>query len=111
MESILTSIKKMLGITEEYTVFDIDIIIHINTVFADLHLLGVGPEEGFSIENADSKWSDFIPADSKQFNSVKTYIYQRVKLLFDPPSSSAVMDSMQRQIDKFEWSLNIIADS
>lgn len=111
MDSILTSIKKMLGITEEYTHFDDDIVIHINSVFADLHLLGVGPDDCFSIEDDTAIWADFIPDDDKRFNSVKTYIYQRVKLLFDPPASSAVMDSMQRQIDKFEWSLNIIAES
>ena len=111
MESILTSIKKMLGITEEYTHFDADIIMHINTVFADLHLLGVGPDECFSIEGDGAIWDEFIPYDDKRFSSVKTYVYQRVRLLFDPPASSAVMDSMQRQIDKFEWTLNVIAES
>lgn len=111
MKSILTSIKKMLGITEEYEHFDADIIMHINTVFADLHLLGVGPKNAFFIEDASATWDQFIPDNDPKFNSVKTYIYQRVRLLFDPPASSAVMDSMQRQIDKFEWSLNIIAES
>jgi hypothetical protein len=110
MESILTSIKKMLGITEEYTHFDPDIIMHINTVFADLHLLGVGPEEGFSIEDEKATWDEFI-SENVKLNAVKTYMHHRVRLLFDPPTSSVVMASIEKQIAKFEWSLNVIAES
>ena len=83
MESILTSIKKMLGITEEYTHFDADIIMHINSVFVTLRQLGVGPKEGFRIEDEASLWSDFISEDDMRFESVKTYIYLKVRLLFD----------------------------
>ena len=110
MESILTSIKKMLGITDEYTHFDADIIMHINSVFADLNLLGVGPEEGFSIEDGTSTWDEFI-SDNVKLNAVKTYMHHRVRLLFDPPTSSVVMTSIEKQIAKFEWSLNVIAES
>lgn len=110
MESILTSTKKMLGITEEYTQFDPDIIMHINSVFADLNLLGVGPKEGFYIEDEKSTWDDFI-SDNVKLNAVKTYMHHRVRLLFDPPTSSVVMEAMKEQIKKFEWSLNVIAES
>lgn len=110
MESILTSIKKMLGITEEYEQFDADLIMHINSVFSILTQLGVGPSEGFSIKGKTDVWSDFIPNDPK-LESVKSYIYMKVKLLFDPPLSSTVMESMNRMISEFEWRLNVQAET
>lgn len=111
MESILTSIKKLLGITEEYTHFDTDIIVHINSVFATLNQLGVGPTEGYSIEDEIDSWSDFLGDKEKLLNSVKTYTYLKVKLLFDPPLSSAVIESMNRQIAELEWRINVMAES
>lgn len=110
MESILTSIKKLLGITEEYDQFDPDIIMHINSVFMILTQLGVGPAEGFSIEDDTAVWTDFIQ-DAKKLESVKTYIYLKVKLAFDPPLSSAVIESMNRLINELEWRLNVAAES
>lgn len=110
MESILTSIKKLLGITEEYDQFDPDIIMHINSVFMILTQLGVGPPEGFSIEDDTAVWTDFIQ-DIKKLESVKTYIYLKVKLAFDPPLSSAVIESMNRLINELEWRLNVAAES
>lgn len=111
MESILTSIKKMLGITEEYTHFDADLIMHINSVFVTLRQLGVGPKEGFRIEDKTSLWSDFISEDDMRFESVKTYIYLKVRLLFDPPLNSAVIESINRISNELEWRLNIEAES
>lgn len=110
MESILTSIKKLLGITEEYDQFDPDIIMHINSVFMILTQIGVGPAEGFSIEDDTAVWTDFIQ-DVKKLESVKTYIYLKVKLAFDPPLSSAVIESMNRLINELEWRLNVAAES
>lgn len=110
MESILTSIKKFLGIEKEYEHFDPDIIMHINSVFMDLTQIGVGPAEGFSIEDDTSAWTDFIP-DTKNLQAVKSYIYLRVRLLFDPPSSSAVIEAMNRDIQRYEWRLNVAAES
>lgn len=111
MESILTSIKKMLGIDEEYTHFDADIIMHINSVLMILTQLGVGPEGGFMIEDDTSTWIDFIPeANAAQLHAVKSYIYMKVKLIFDPPLSSAVIEAMNRQISEFEWRLNVAVD-
>lgn len=109
-DSILTSIKKLLGITEEYTHFDPDIIIHINSVFMILTQLGVGPPEGFSIRDKEAVWSDYL-TNSIQFESVKTYIYMKVKLMFDPPLSSSVMEAMNGMIAELEWRLNIEAES
>ena len=109
MESILTSIKKLLGIEEEYTQFDADIIMHINTVFLNLTQLGVGPSEGFLIEDGAAIWNDFI-GDSSQLQAVKTYMYLKVKLLFDPPLSSSVTESMNRMIAELEWRLNVAVD-
>ena len=110
MESILISIKKLLGITEEYDQFDPDIIMHINSVFMVLTQLGVGPSEGFSIEDDTSVWSDFIQ-DANKIETIKSYIYLKVKLLFDPPLSSAVIDSTNRLINELEWRLNVAAES
>jgi hypothetical protein len=109
MESILTSIKKMLGIAEEYTHFDADLIMHINSVFAILTQIGVGPSEGFSIEDDTDVWTDFIQ-DNKKLESVKSYTYMKVKLLFDPPLSSSVIESMNRIISELEWRIQVAAD-
>lgn len=111
MESILTSIKKMLGLAEEYEHFDADIIMCINAVFADLAQIGVGPAEGFYIEDETSVWTDFIP-DLTKLQSVKTYMFLRVKLLFDPASvGSSTLASYERQIAQWEWRLNVEAES
>lgn len=109
MESILTSVKKMLGITEEDTHFDPDVIMHINSVFMVLNQLGVGPSEGFYIEDDGDEWTDFIP-NNQQLDLVKSYIFLRVKLLFDPPASSTVLQSMNQMISEFEFRLNVAVD-
>lgn len=108
-ESILTSIKKLLGIAEEYTQFDTDIIIHINTVFMTLQQLGIGPEEGFSIIDSEAVWTDFME-NSILLNSVKTYIYLKVKLLFDPPLSSSTIECFNKVIAELEWRMNSKVD-
>lgn len=111
MDSILTSIKKMLGIEAEYTHFDEDIIMHINSVFMDLNQLGVGPEEGFAIEDDFATWVDFTPDVRKQ-QAVKSYMYLRVKLLFDSSTLPAsVIAAMERLIDRWEFRLNVSAES
>lgn len=109
-ESILTSIKKLLGIDENYTHFDADIIMHINSVFSILTQMGVGPANGFSITGKDEKWEEFISDKKNEFSIVKSYVYQKVRLLFDPPLSSAAIESINRQISEFEWRLFIAAD-
>ena len=109
-DSILTSIKKLLGITEEYEHFDQDIIIHINSVFMILNQLGVGPTNGFSITDKTAVWSDFI-SEEANLESVKSYIYLKVRLLFDPPTTSAVMESMNRMISELEFRLNVSVES
>lgn len=109
MESILLSIKKLLGIEEDYKHFDVDIIMHINSVFMILTQLGVGPSEGFQIKDELASWNDFI-SDTIKLESVKSYMYLKVKLLFDPPSSSSIIDSMNRMISEFEWRLNVLAE-
>ena len=112
MESILTSIKKLLGIAEEYEHFDSDIVMHINTVFMNLTQLGVGPPEGFIIEDETSVWSDFISnVTAVKMDAIKSYIYLKVKLLFDPPLSSAGIESINRMISELEWRLNVAAES
>lgn len=111
MESILTSIKKMLGVAEDYDYFDADIIMHINSVFMTLNQLGVGPAEGFSIEDDTSIWTDFIP-DVNQLQAVKSYMYLQVKILFDSASlGAATLAAYERQIQQFEWRLNVAAES
>lgn len=102
MESILTSVKKLLGITEEYKHFDADIIMHINTIFATLKQLGVGPKGGYMITDEYAVWADFL-GEEKLLESVKTYVYLRVRLIFDPPTNSAVIESMNRLIAELEW--------
>ena len=106
--SILISTKKILGIAEDYTAFDLDIITHINTAFSTLNQLGVGPVEGFMIEDETANWEDFIDLENDlQFNNVKSYIYLKVRQYFDPPTTSYLLESFDRQIQELEWRLNV----
>lgn len=110
MDSILTSIKKLLGIAEDYRHFDADIIMHINSVFSILTQLDVGPTEGFSIDDEHAKWSDFV-SDANKIQLVKSYVYLKVKMMFDPPTVSAVIESNNNLIKEYEWRLNVAAES
>lgn len=111
MESILTSIKHMLGYEPDETGFDTEIIMHINSVIMDLRQLGVGPIEGFEIEDETSTWQDFLGDNVKKFSGVKTYVFMRVKLIFDSATmSSALIESYNKQCERFEWRLNHAAE-
>ena len=110
MDSILTSVKKMLGIAEEYDHFDADLIMHINSVLTILGQLGVGPDEGFFIEDDEAEWTDFVP-DMYNLQFIKTYVYQKVKLLFDPPQSASAIEALNRSISELEWRINAQVDS
>lgn len=110
IESILTSIKKLLGVDEKDVHFDPDIIMHINSVFSVLTQMGVGPSEGFSIIDEDAEWTNFMAGDPAKFSMVRSYMHLKVKLLFDPPSSSAAVNAMMQQISEFEWRLFEEAD-
>ena len=111
MDSILTSIKKLLGIAQECTDFDMDLIIHINSVLMILTQLGVGPEKGFTIEDSRDLWADFLEDDLSKLEAVRTFVYLKVRLIFDPPSNSAVIESINRTISELEWRLNVAAES
>lgn len=106
MDSILTSVKKMLGIEENYTQFDPDIIMHINSVLFILNQIGVGPETCFSIVDNVKTWTDFL-GDRVDLEAVKTFVYLKVRLLFDPPTTTAVLAAMERQAAEMEWRLNV----
>lgn len=110
MDSILTSIKKLLGIAEGYEHFDSDIIMHINSVFSILTQLGVGPSDSFSISDKSATWSDFVESDSR-LEILKSYMYLKVKLLFDPPLNTASIEAINRQINELEWRINVTADN
>ena len=108
MESILDSIKKLLGIQPEYRAFDEDLIVHINTVFIILNQLNIGPEEGFMIVDGSESWDDFVKGINETM--VKTYIYLKVRLMFDPPTSGVLIDSMNSMISELEWRLFLEGD-
>lgn len=110
MESILITIKKLLGIEADYDHFDADLIIFINSVFPVLSQLGVGPAGGFLIMDDSATWDDYIP-DSKNLSFIKSFIHLKVKLIFDPPESSAAIKSIEEQIDELEWRINVAAES
>lgn len=103
--SILEDTKKILGLSPDYTAFDVDLITHINTVFSILNDLGIGPEEGFAIEDDAAVWSDFL-GDNPLLNPVKTYMYLKVRMMFDPPATSYMIEAMKSQIQELEWRLN-----
>lgn len=108
-DSILDSMKKLLGISNDYNHFDQDIIIHINTAFMSLRQIGVGPKEGFAIHGSEETWGDFL-LDMKTLESVRTYLYLKVRLIFDPPTNSAVVEIFNKNINEIEWRLNSEVD-
>lgn len=113
--SILTTVKQALGLAADYTAFDNELIMHINSVLADLNQLGFGPDGGFEIEDATKNWSDFLVVDftaetlapEPRYNAVKSYMYLRVRMLFDPPTVGYQIDAMQKLLDRAEWRINI----
>lgn len=104
-QSILDSTKKILGIDPDYVAFDLDIITHINSVFSTLQQLGIGPEPGFMIEDNSATWEDLLGGDMR-LNSVKTYVYFKVRLAFDPPTTSFAINALEEQARELEWRLN-----
>lgn len=109
MESILTSIKKNLGIADDYTHFDADVIMHINSALSRLRQLGIGPTDGFRITGVGEVWEDFL-GDDIRLESVKSYVYLKASLIFDPPTSSAVLAARERMIKEYEWCFTVDAD-
>ena len=108
-QSILISTKKILGIPNEYEVYDLDIMTHINTAFSIIYQLGVGPEEDFFIENYKARWDDFeLP--QTQLNVIRTYVFLKVKSLFDPPTIGYLVDATDRQLNELEWRLNVMRE-
>ena len=110
MDSILTSVKKIIGISEEDESFDTDLIMHINSVLMILNQLGVGPGDGFSITDKSAVWTDVI-GDNKLIEATKTFVGLKVRLIFDPPTSSAVLDSINKTISELEWRINVMVEN
>lgn len=109
-DSILRTTKKALDIPEDYDVFDGNIVMHINSVFSTLNQIGIGPADGFEIENDNATWTSFIGTNTR-YNSVKTYMYASVRLLFDPPGTSFLIDALKAQKDELEWRLSVLRES
>ncbi len=105
--SILTSTKKILGLAANYTAFDHDVITHINTAFSTLTQLGVGPASGFRIQDASAVWSDFLGTSDTELDAVQSYVYLRVRFLFDPPTTSYLVGAYEKQLVELEWRLNV----
>lgn len=109
MASILTTTKKILGLDEAYTAFDLDIVTHINAAFSTLNQLGVGPEDGFFIEDSADDWGSFDVPEN-QLHLAKTYVYLKVRMLFDPPGTSYLITAMDNQIKELEWRINMLRE-
>lgn len=109
MTSILETTKRMLGIPSTYTHFDDELIIHINTAISILTQLGVGPSDGFSITSSTETWSDFVSDESK-IKMIENYIFARVRLSFDPPASAAAIEALNKQMEMYEFRINLQVD-
>lgn len=107
--SILKSTKKILGLDPTYTAFDLDVITHINSAFSTLNQLGIGPADGFMIEDDVPTWDAFFGTNSK-YNSIRTYVFFLVKLAFDPPQTSYLISAMERQKSEYEWRLSLVRE-
>lgn len=108
-QSILKTVKKLCSVDASYTPFDLDIITHINSVFATLNQLGVGPIDGFAIEDDTATWDDFV-GDNTRLSSVRSYVCLKVRMMFDPPTTSYLIEGMNKQISEFEWRMNVVAE-
>ena len=106
-ESILKTIKQLIGCPDDFEQFDLDLIVHINSAFATLTHLGVGPKEGYRITGADNVWSEFED-DVQKLSLIKDYVYIKTRLLFDPPTSGSLMDSLKEQLKEMEWRLYML---
>jgi hypothetical protein len=106
-QSILKSTKKVLGVGPDDDSFDLDIITHINSAFSTLNDVGIGPPDGFVIEDESGEWEAFLPENPIMLSKVKTVVYLRVRLVFDPPQTSFVMDALQKQLEEAEWRLSV----
>lgn len=111
MGSILTSIKKLLGIDEEDVSFDTDIMIHINSAITILSQMGIGPSNGFIVTSKDQSWSDYITSTTINLEGVKTYIYLKVKLIFDPPTNSITVDAINKNLSELEWRMTLAVET
>lgn len=109
-ESILDSIKKDLGLTPDYTAFDTDILMFINGVFSTLYQIGVDSAKNKRVEDSYDTWEDFFDTDSDLIGLIHPYTYLKVRILFDPPTSSFVLDSINKQIAEYEWRISIQAE-
>ena len=105
-DSILNNIKKLLGITDDYTHFDTDVIIYINSALSTLHQIGIGPHGGFRIGSANEKWGEFR-GTTDVLEDVKSYVYLKVRLIFDPPTNAFMVTAMEKQIDELTWRLSV----
>ena len=110
-DSILVTIKQMLGLTEDYDAFDTDILVDINSVMLTLHQLGIGPEAGFTVTSTEEKWGDLLGTDDVLLKAAQQYIFLKVRLIFDPPSASAHIDTMNKAISELEWRLTLQAEN
>lgn len=110
--SILNSTKKMLGVAPDYDAFDTDIITHINTAFSTLNQIGVGPAEGYEIWDADATWDEFLGVhiSPKKLNSVRTLVFVKVRMFFDPPTTSYLLNAYEKQIAELEFRVSIEGD-
>jgi len=107
-QSILLSTKKILGLDEAYEAFDLDVITHINSAFFVIHQLGIGPVDGFEIEDSSAEWGDFVyDGDLTMLNMIKTYVFLKVSILFDPPQMGYLIDLKTKQLQEAEWRLTV----
>ena len=113
-ESILSTIKKLLGVTDDYDYFDQDLLIHINSALMSLSQIGVRPSQDFYTLDKDTTWSEYLGYDYQEnidFGSIKSYIYLKVKLLFDPPQNSFTIEAINKMITEMEWRINIVSEN
>lgn len=108
-DNILESVKKLLGIESDYNYFDADILMHINAAFSTLTQLGIKEVYG-ALVDSDSEWGDYLEESSSVLSAIKTYVFLKVRVLFDPPSSSAVLDCINRSISEQEWRINAFVE-
>ena len=109
-DSILKGVKKLLGLADDYTAFDFDVIIHVNSALGTLHQLGIGPTDGFMIEDDTATWTDFLDADPR-LSAVKSYVYLKTRILFDPPTTGYLVDAVNQAIKEAEWRLNVVREN
>lgn len=111
MDSILNNVKKLLGIDGDDDSFDVDVMTIINSTILSLAQMGIGPPNGFIVTSIENEWADWIVTPTINLEGIKTYLYLKTKLIFDPPTNSTVIEAFNKSLSELEWRMMLAVET